>query len=156
MTVENAVAFPVVLVTRLQRNFRLRVAEWITAAMLISWGIELASNPSMFTAPFFAGFARLAPQAAWAAVAMLIGYGRLSALIVNGAWRYSSHTRAGLLVLSVFIWLGIVFGLWDVHRATLGVVVYPWLAVADAYAAYRAGRDARAADEEARLAITIR
>ena len=152
---ERAAALPIVLVTRIQRKFRLRVAEWITSLMLISWGAQLAAAPTMFQNPFFGGFLRLAPQPTWSAAVMMLGFARLSALIVNGAWRYSSHVRAGLLVLSVFIWFGIVFGVWDTHRPTLGVTIYPWLAAADAYAAYRAGLDARAADDEARSAIVL-
>ena len=146
---------PVVLVGRIRRKFRLRVAEWLTSLMLVSWGVQLAAAPKMFQSPFFAGFESLAPQATWSAVVMMLGFGRLSALLVNGAWRYSSHARAGLLVLSVFIWAGVVFGVWDTHRPTIGVTIYPWLAIADAYAAYRAGRDARAADDEAHHAVIV-
>jgi hypothetical protein len=61
------------------------------------------------------------------------------------------NSRGAPLVLSVLIWLGVVYGLWDVYDAHARRCGHPWLAGVDAHAAYRAGRDARAAGEDAHL-----
>ena len=144
---------PVTVLMRLQRKFSLRVAEWMTALMLISWGVEMSVKPDMFAVPFFTAFSRIAPQTTWIVVVMLVGFARLTALGINGAWRFSSHVRFILLVLSVWIWGGVMTGVLGWKQPTLAVAIYPWLAGADLYAAYRAGRDARAADDEARLIL---
>ena len=150
---EHAVALPVLWVTHAQRRFHLRIAEWLTASMTVCWGLELALAPNMFGVPYFSGFARLAPQAAWAVFALLIGMSRLAALIINGHWRFSPHLRAALALLSAAGWAAIVVGVWSVGRPTLGHVVYPWLALADLYAVSRAARDARVSDEVASAAV---
>ena len=144
---------PVVIIGRLQRKFRLRVSEWLTAIMFVCWGVELAACPRMFDARFFSGFLRVAPQPTWSATLMVIGFARLSMLAVNGSWRYSSHARAALLIFSVWVWIGVVFGILASDRPTLGAVVYPVLMFADVYAATRAGRDARVADEDAHTIV---
>ncbi len=146
---QHAVGFPVVLVTRLQRKFKLRVAEWMTAIMLVSWGVALAARPVMLQEPFYVGF-RWASQTDWTVAAMLIGFGRLSALMINGSWRFSSHLRALLTVASVFIWFGLIEGVLKFGKPTLAIALCPWLALADLYAVWRASRDAQAADDDAR------
>ena len=79
--------------------------------------------------------------------ALLIGSGRLAALLINGHWRWSPHLRLVLALFSAAGWAAVVVGVWSFGRPTLGHVVYPWLALADLYAVSRALRDARISDE---------
>ena len=150
---EGVLAGPVLVVTRVHRKLHLRAGEWLTALMLLSWGVELLFWPTLFQRDFFAGFLRWAPQSVWAATLLLIGSLRLVALTINGSWRYSAFMRMALLAASVLVWAALVHGIWASNRGTIAIVIYPWLAAADIYAAYRAGRDARAAMEEVHVAL---
>ena len=134
--------FPVAVVDRLRSKFRLRILEWVTSCVLTTWGFMLASRPEMFDSAFYAGL-NWAPQSDWAAVAMALGFARLSALIVNGSWRYSNHVRAVLAAASVFVWGGLVEGIWAFGQPTLGMAICPWLLLADFAGAWWASGDAR-------------
>ena len=126
----------------LKRRVRVRSGEWMTSAMLITFGFMLSSRPDMFNSEFYAGLA-WAPQSLWAAVSMIIGFARVSTLVINGAWRYSAHARALLAAASVFIWGGLVEGIWAFGRPTLGMALCPWLLIIDLCALWWASGDAR-------------
>ena len=143
-----------VLIISMRRKFHSRLAEWLTSLMAISWGVELVLDPGMFGNPFFMGFQSLAPQRVWAVVALLIGFIRVSALVINGHARFTPHVRSLMALVSFLGWIAICFGFHEAGRITLGMVIYPWLAAADFYSALRAASDAAIADKDAHLATS--
>lgn len=131
-------------------TFRLRLSEWLLAAIMTTWGVVLLLPEATFqTNPVYTGLARFAPENAWGLVALALGTLRLFALFVNGNWRRSPHLRSTLAFLSCFVWFQIVIGLLQV-RASTGLAVYPWFFILDVYCVYRASSDARESDERAR------
>ena len=63
--------------------------------------------------------------------------------------------RCVLLVLSVWLWAGLVRGIWATNLSTIGVVLYPWMALIDIYTGYRAGREARQSMDEVHLTLKV-
>jgi hypothetical protein len=140
------------LILRL-RNYTIkdRVAEWFMGALLALMGIGMALQPAIFaTNPFFAEFLSVAGPHVWAAGLMIIGFGRLGALTINGAWRRSPHLRLGMAFLSMFVWYQLSALSWEVRFPNLGVVMYPVLLMLEIYCVYFAACDAGLSDEAAK------
>lgn len=135
------------IIVKLQRHFPHRIAEWICAVMMFSWGIACANVPAeTWAMPMYSGLRNIMPQGSWAAFALLIGGGRIVALIINGAYCRTPHFRALGAFLAIFLWLPIAFAVFFSEVVAIAVAFYPWLCVADMYNVYRAAQDAGGSD----------
>lgn len=128
------------------------------AGFLTSWGLYVLFHPQLFTNPatgaLFSGLAVISepvtryPALAWGGGAFLIGVGRAVALFINGAWTRTPLIRLVACFVSMFIVTQIVVGLWQSGVPNTGLVVYPWLVIADLLSAYRAAVDAVLAEKQ--------
>lgn len=139
------------IMVSLHEHFRIRVTDWLLSAILFSWGFCLLwTDPLVWELPTFSGLADIAPQQTWAVLTMAVGFTRLIALFVNGAYRRSPHWRGGLAFLSCFVWVQLTLGLSTAELAGPGLGIFPWLALADAFNTMRAAADARVSDDRAK------
>lgn len=139
------------IVLRLKQTFPLRIAEWLMAAVILSWGLVLIQPDDVFGRnPALARLGEYFPQIVWAYACLIIGITRLLALGINGAWRNSPHLRAACAFVSCFLWLQISLGVIQVGITNTGVAVYPWFMLLDIYCVFRAAVDARISDDKAR------
>lgn len=141
------------IIVRFQKTFPLRVAEWLMAGVLITWGVILLAAPGVFLAPQHSTMRQMAPQDIWGTACLVMGLIRWAALTINGAWRASPHVRAVCAFFSCFFWLVISYGLAGSGVVTTGLAVYPWFLLLDVYNVFRAASDAREADDRARAGI---
>lgn len=123
-------------------TFLERLAEWLFAAQLFTWGFILLRPEQTFSSPSLLPLARVASEEAWAWYAMSVGGARLLALFING-W-VVPHTylfRISCSFLSLLAWLTISLGLMSSGQATTGLAVYPWIFLAEMVCLWRTGRD---------------
>lgn len=139
------------IIQSLRQHWPSRKMEWLGSGFLISWGIYVLLHPELFTqdatAQVFAGLAALTdsfapyPALVWGGLAFSIGLARAVALFVNGAYVRTPAIRVATSFVSIFILTQICLGMWDSGVPNTGLVVYPWLIVADLISAYRAAID---------------
>lgn len=100
----------ILLKTRQKRDLRCIVWEWVLAGGLLVWGVSLALNPGLFKEnSFYTNLLNIVPeQWMWSVGSIAVAIVRLSALFLDGQWRYSPHLRAGTSALSSIMW-GILF-----------------------------------------------
>ena len=124
-------------------TFPQRLAEWLFAAQLCTWGLILLRPEDTFGLSTSMGpLLRVATEGTWAWYAASVGSVRLLALFVNG-WLVP-HTYLFRIIcsfLSVLAWLTISLGLMSSGNASTGLAVYPWIFVAEMVCLYRTGRD---------------
>lgn len=128
------------------------------SGFLASWGLYVLFHPTLFTLPesaaLFAGLARLTdpiseyPALVWGGTCFAVGLGRGIALFVNGAWTRTPLIRLIASFMSMFIMTQIVIGMWNSGVPNTGLVVYPWLVIADLLSAYRAAVDVVHAEKQ--------
>lgn len=141
------------MIVKLTKTFPVRVTEWLLAGIMLSWSVALWNiGPNEFHAPVYAGLSQLATADTWAFYAFWLGFIRIAALTINGAWRPSPHFRAVCAFMSCFMWLQITLSQFATPFFNLGIAIYPWLLLADIYNVFRASHDARLSDERARAA----
>lgn len=149
------------LIQSLKVHFPARVLEWFGAGVMFTYGYYVITHPQIFTAPetaqLFSGLARVAeffgqPPAAIGIMALLTGLIRAGALFVNGAVTKTPLVRLLTAFCSAYIWTSVVVGLWLSDISNTGLVVYPWLLIADIVSGYRAGYDLVIAESVAQQA----
>lgn len=139
------------MILKLQDHFAVRVADWLVAGCLVSWGMALLGAPAeIWNHPIHSELAKLGSQTFWGAFAMALGTVRLGALFVNGAVRRTPHLRALGAFLTLFIWSQLLLGLLASTLPSNAAIFYPWLLLADMYNVYRAAQDAKFSDLRAR------
>ena len=146
------------IVTSLRQHWPARKLEWLMAGFLSTWGLYVLLHPELFTSPataeLFAGLASLTnpisdyPALVWGWACLLVGLGRGLALFVNGAWTRTPLVRLIASFISMVIMTQIVAGMWNSGVPNTGVVVYPWLVIADLLSAYRAAVDVVHAEKQ--------
>lgn len=139
------------IIESLRQHWPSRKMEWIGSGFLLSWGIYVLLHPELFTqdatAQVFAGLAALSdsftpyPALAWGGLAFAIGLARAVALFINGAYVRTPAIRVATSFVSIFILTQICLGMWQSGVPNTGLVVYPWLIIADLISAYRAAVD---------------
>lgn len=145
------------IILKLTKTFPVRVMEWWTAGLMVSWGIACWNiTPEGWASPHYTGLARLADNHTWGAITATIGLLRLAALFRNGGWRPSPHLRAAGAFLACFAWLQLSLGYLTADASSMAIAVYPWLLLADIYNVFRASSDARDSDDRARAALVER
>jgi hypothetical protein len=120
-----------------------RLAEWLLALQLLSWGLIVLRPEDTFSlSRSMMPLARIAPEHAWAVYATAVGVVRVGALFING-W-VLPHTYLFRIVcsfLSVLAWLTITLGLFNAGTASTALAMYPWCLMAELVCLYRVGRD---------------
>lgn len=139
------------IIQSLRQHWPSRKMEWLGAGFLMSWGVYVLLHPELFTQPataeLFSGLVTLSdsftqyPALAWGGLAFAIGLVRAVALFVNGAYVRTPAIRVATSFVSIFILTQICLGLWHSGVPNTGLVVYPWLIIADLISAYRAAID---------------
>lgn len=142
----------------LRQHWPSRKLEWIMSGFMGSWGTYVLLHPQIFTnaetAALLSGLASLSsplteyPALLWGGAAFLTGLSRGIALFINGAYTRTPLVRVITSFVSMFILTQIVIGMWRSGVPNLGLVVYPWIVVADLLCAYRAAVDVVHAEKE--------
>lgn len=134
------------IVKGVTNHFPIRVTDWLSAAMLVNFGLVLLSPANTFAAsPAYAMMARVAPEEAWGLVSLFVGLIRIAALLVNGTFprfRWSPHIRFVASMLSCFVWFQVAFGLELSGSVTTGLAVYRYLVVLEIYNVYLTASEA--------------
>ncbi len=149
------------LIQSLKTHFPARALEWFGAGVMFTYGYYVITHPQLFTAPetarLFSGLARIAeffgqPPIAIGVMAIITGLVRAGALFVNGAVTKTPLVRLMTSFASAYIWTSVTLGLVMADVANTGLVVYPWLLIADIVSGYRAGYDLVIAESVAKQA----
>lgn len=129
----------------------MRVADWLLAGILISWGLGCLSVPdTTWMQPAYIGLRRIAGQETWGSFCVALGVLRMGALFINGAVRRTPHTRMAGAFVSALLWLQLSFAMFNTSIPAIAVAIYPWLFLGDVYNVYRAAQDARLSDNRAK------
>ena len=146
------------IIRSLRQHWPARKLEWLMAGFLSGWGLYVLMHPRLFTDPataeLLSGLSAISapftpyPALAWGGAAFLTGLCRIMALFVNGAYTRTPLIRLIAAFMSMFIVTQIVAGLWQSGVPNTGLVVYPWLIVADLLSAYRAAVDVVHAEKQ--------
>lgn len=130
---------------RLTARVREKVDEWIFALIVFTWGIRMLGTPFLENGSY--GMLNdLADQATWGVICLTLGGTRLVVLFINGAWRVSPHARAALSFVSLVFWIAIIASFAAAGAQGTGLAVYPWVALFEGWAAWRAVTEAARAD----------
>ncbi len=139
------------IIQSLRQHWPSRKMEWLGSGFLMSWGFYVLFHPELFsqtaTAEVFRGLAALSapfteyPALAWGGLAFAVGLARAVALFINGAYVRTPAIRVATSFISIFILTQICLGMWHSGVPNTGLVVYPWLIIADLISAYRAAMD---------------
>lgn len=125
----------------LQDSFEARASEWMLTCATISLGFVFFLNNGMFHTTSFEGLRNLMnDQYVWAVLFTVVGFARLSVLIINGAYWRTPHFRAIGAFLCAGIWF--IFCIGFVRNGSILTAVMPWIFLLDAYNVKRASREA--------------
>lgn len=133
------------LVRELCKHFPARAPEWINAATMMVWGAYVVLHPSVLEQSYFAGLKSMAwtfPAGNfWGLLTFAVGFVRMAALFVNGAYNRTPIIRLSASLVSAFVWSQIVIGLWILGDPSAGLVMYGSAVCVDLLSAYRASKD---------------
>lgn len=146
------------IIRSLQQHWPARKLEWLMSGFLISWGLYVLFHPGLFhdarTAELFSGMAAMAemvgayPALLWGGTAFVTGVARTVALFINGAMTRTPMVRLIGCFVSMFIVTQVTVALWNSGVPNTGLIVYPWLVVADLLSAFRATVDVVYAEKQ--------
>jgi hypothetical protein len=137
---------------KLSSHWRVRRSEWLLALCTFSLGIVYLNAPGLFEPRFFATMLAIGSQHDWGVFAAIVGAGRLTMLLINGAWRASPHLRVLGAQASCLFWAMLFVSAISAERVMQSVGFWFLFFVFDAFSAVDAAGDARMADERARAA----
>lgn len=134
------------IITGVRAHFHERRAEWALAAIMVSFGLILLTNPHIFIkSTAYIGMSRLASQHTWGLVTLAVGATRMVALAVDGSMKdfaWAPHLRALTSFVSCFIWFQIIVGFFVIVPAyTTGLATYPVFLLLDIYQTYVAAQE---------------
>ena len=124
-----------------------RLSEWGLGIVMSYWGIVFMLTDGIFDREPYRHLANLVPPAVWILAMAVIGFGRLSVLILNGSLSKSPHLRTLASLASGTIWLQLALAFYSSCSATWllpGMLVI--FSGMDFVAMLRAARDARISD----------
>jgi hypothetical protein len=137
------------IVTTSPSTHEARAIEWLSAAIMLVWGITLALPGDSVAQPHFSAFRHAhLTEGMMAAVFGIVGAARVVALYINGRWPKSPIIRiigatAGAVLWSQVAWY-LCSGTWLLSGIpNAGVGTYAALAIADLFSISRAAFDAR-------------
>jgi hypothetical protein len=135
-------------------NFSIRVSDWFASLVMTTFGLLLVYWTGAFDANrYFAVLEQFAPSYTWGLICTLIGFGRIVALAVNGAFptfRWSWRLRFLMAMLSAFVWFQVTLGLIAASTPTTALAVYPHLFLFDLYNVFLAASEAGIAERRYR------
>lgn len=128
-----------------------RVFEWFAGAVALWLGFLSASGSEFYAWELMQ---RVGGGGVWTVALFSLGLVRLIALYVNGRWRPTYHIRVLCSVVSAIVWFELALA--AIGAASLpfrleGSVVFSAMIVSEAFVASIAAREARVADEAARI-----
>lgn len=130
---------------RIKEKFRLRLAEWVLAVQLFTWGVVLLLPSVTFEGKAFAVTKDIVDENVLGVIMLIIGTVRLGGLIINGAlinvtpWVRMIGAIAGFMVftmISVSLAMSGVVSTW--------IAAWPVAAFAELINVFRAAQDANA------------
>lgn len=125
--------------TSFQQTFEARASEWFLGAITASLAIVTMLNDDLFQGLNFVGLKSVFSQDTWALIFLVLGVSRIIVLIINGNYWRTPHFRCAMAFFSCFLWFQLALGL--APNMSLGLAVFPWLFLLDAFNALRAGRE---------------
>lgn len=147
--------FTMQLVRGAAHNFAIRVSDWFAASVMLSFGMLLLTcDVRLGHDRTFALLWQYAPPWVWGCICLLIGVGRIAALVVNGtfpSFRWSPHIRMAMAAFSVFVWFQITLGLLVGNGGTTVIVAFfPNLFLFDLYNLFLAASEAGVSERRIR------
>lgn len=139
------------VVLRIQEHFQVRIAEWLMAGVMFSWGAHLLIFPHTFMDNrMFTDIRQYISEPIMGYGTLMYGIARAVLLVINGAWRPSPHLRALLAAGSSFFWLQIFFGVAHTMRDSIIQSLIPWFILVEFWSVMHAMNDARHVDDKYR------
>ena len=129
-------------------NSPTRAVEFMLAWLMIGWGVAVAGTNDMLVGPTTKFLLNVFSEPVWAVIALSLGFARLTALVINGAWRRSPLLRFACAAVGLMWWT--MFGAlyWIAISAGAppfpNLSIYPVFMFFEAYSCYRCGQDAAA------------
>lgn len=142
----------------LRQHWPARKIEWLMAGLAVCWGAYIKAYPEIFYQPetssvlggmvAMSDWLGMSPENVWGGSAMIFGAIRMIALFINGAYVRTPIFRAIAAFGTMFIFTQVSIALYRSGVPNLGLVVYPWLVVADLLSVFRAAQDALFAENQ--------
>jgi hypothetical protein len=134
--------------SRHQSQNRERALEWLSAFIMVAWGIILAQDGNTLSAPSFREFvAHGMSEDALAYVFGAVGGVRIAALYINGRWPRTPLLRMIGAGAGLLLWgqIASMFAISYARSGTAGTgfAAYGSLALAEIFSIYWAAFDAR-------------
>lgn len=125
----------------LRETFEARASEWMLTGAIISLAIVFFANEEMFTREAFQGLRDISGnRLMWATAFAVIGFIRLTVLIINGAYWRTPHFRAATAFLCTVIWFALCAGF--ARNGSVLIAIVQWIFFLDAYNTRRAAKEA--------------
>lgn len=131
------------LIVRFRETFRERQMEWCLTGGAAGWGLILLQPAPVFTRPFYATLAQIAPEAAWGWGMFLVGLWGLVVLFINGSWHRTPAWRQFASIARLAAWSGLLFGALAYERQVPGAALYAMIFVMEALALNNAAKDGK-------------
>lgn len=136
-------------------HYQTRSVEYMLAWMMLAQGVIMIAPGNVLIGPTSIFFTFVMPEHVWGIIAVKVGVGRLSALIINGAWHRSPLLRyagaaCGLIwwtVQGAIYWIAVTKG----GLPFPNLAIYPVIVFFEAYSCFRCGQDANAQRSLSRL-----
>jgi putative Mn2+ efflux pump MntP len=123
------------VVSGIANHFIMRLPEWACCLILLMFGLTLLQDGNTFEQPSFSIMAHYASEDTWGLVLTLIGALRLTALVLNGTFKWfapwSIRIRAASATLCCFAWFCIALGLFLGNPGSTGAKTYATLLAVD-------------------------
>jgi hypothetical protein len=134
---------------RLVKHMQDRSTEWLSALVMVSWGITLMMPGDTLLGPLFIAFKRYGlTEDFWAWAFTSVGVARLTALWINGRWPRTPTIRSLCAIFGATSWVHVSYLLYQGSAGiglpwSTGPGVYLILAFYDFIAIFRAAVDGR-------------
>jgi hypothetical protein len=117
--------------------------EWWMAFHTALFGLILLGMPDLFDQPAWTGFASWGiSEAALGWVMVLLGFGRIGGLIINGARKnVTPMIRQVSAGIGCLIWFGIVYGFASSGVVSTWLAIYPLFGIGELVNIHRAAHD---------------
>ncbi len=131
------------------KSLKERGEEWLTASVMISWGLTFSLPGDLLGEPAFVAFHRFGTtDAFWAFTFTSVGIARIVSLYINGRWPRGPYIRIIGAVIGALSWAQIAWLFLEASRLNgtpmgTGPAVYGLLAAFEVLSIHKAAFDAR-------------